>query len=113
MTSRIRLPLVLVVTLSGLAGGAAVGGAQAPGGTIALEGARVVVGDGSAAIENATIVVTGGRIAQVGPAARVTVPAGAARVSLAGKTVMPTIVDTHVHLSTTRDPLVADLRRRA
>ena len=40
-------------------------------------------------------------------------PAGATRVSLAGKTVMPTIVDTHVHLSTTRDALVGDLRRRA
>ena len=66
-----------------------------------------------APIENATIVVTGGRIAQVGPAGKVTVPAGAARVSVTGKTVMPTIVDTHVHLSTTRDPLVADLRRRA
>ena len=73
----------------------------------------MIVGDGSAPIENATIVVTGGRIAQVGPAGKVTVPAGAARVSLTGKTVMPTIVDTHVHLSTTRDPLVADLRRRA
>ena len=86
---------------------------RAQGGTTVFEGARVIVGDGSAPIDNATIVVTGGRIAQVGPAGKVTVPAGAARVSLTGKTVMPTIVDTHVHLSTTRDPLVADLRRRA
>ncbi len=88
-------------------------GAQAPAGTTAFDGARVIVGDGSAAIDNATIVVTGGRIAQVGPSGKVTVPAGATRVSLAGKTVMPTIVDTHVHLSTTRDALVGDLRRRA
>ncbi len=78
-----------------------------------FEGGRVIIGDGSVPIENATIVVTGGRIAQIGPAGKVTVPAGATRVSLAGKTVMPTIVDTHVHLSTTRDALVADLRRRA
>jgi imidazolonepropionase-like amidohydrolase len=85
----------------------------AQGGSTAFEGARVIAGDGSAAIENATIVVTGGRIAQVGPGGKVTVPAGATRVSLAGKTVMPTIVDTHVHLSTTSDALVADLRRRA
>ena len=87
--------------------------AQAPAGTTAFDGARVIVGDGSAPIDNATIVVTGGRIAQVGPSGKVTVPAGATRVSLAGKTVMPTIVDTHVHLSTTREPLIADLRRRA
>ncbi len=85
----------------------------AQGATTAFEGARVITGGGGAPIENATIVVTGGRIAQVGPASAVKVPAGAARVSLAGKTVIPTIIDTHVHLSTTRDALVKDLRDRA
>ena len=40
-------------------------------------------------------------------------PAGATRVSLAGKTVMPTIVDTHVHTSQTREALTQDLQRRA
>jgi len=34
-------------------------------------------------------------------------------VNLAGKTVMPTIVDTHVHTSQTRDALTQDLTRRA
>jgi imidazolonepropionase-like amidohydrolase len=43
----------------------------------------------------------------------VRVPAGATRVSLAGKTMMPMLIDTHVHLSNTRDALVRDLRRRA
>jgi imidazolonepropionase-like amidohydrolase len=43
----------------------------------------------------------------------VRVPAGAKRVNLAGKTVMPMIVDTHVHLSTNRDTVVRDLRARA
>jgi imidazolonepropionase-like amidohydrolase len=84
--------------------------AQAP--VTVFEGARVIVGDGRAPIENATIVVTGARIAQVGRADDVKVPAGATRVSLAGKTVMPTIVDTHVHLSQTRETLVQDLQRR-
>ena len=111
-TSRSRLPFVVTVALVAMGSWSAVPRAQAPAAT-AFEGARVIVGDGSAPIENATIVVTGGRIAQVGPAGRVTVPAGAARVSLAGKTVMPTIVDTHVHLGTTRDVLITDLRRRA
>lgn len=86
---------------------------QAQGAATVFEGARVVVGDGSAPIENAAIVVVGGRIVEVGPAVRVKAPAGATRVSLAGKTVMPTIIDTHVHLSTTRDPLMKDLRDRA
>ena len=84
--------------------------AQAP--TAVFEGARVIVGDGRV-IENATIVVDGGRIVQVGRAGDVKVPTGAARVSLSGKTVMPTIVDTHVHTSQTRDELTRDLQRRA
>jgi imidazolonepropionase-like amidohydrolase len=41
------------------------------------------------------------------------VPASAKRVNLAGKTVMPMIIDTHVHLSATREPLLRDLRARA
>src|SRR5262245_27030813 len=78
----------------------------------AYEGARLIVGDGRV-IENATLVVEGARIAQVGPSADIRVPAGATRVSLAGKTVMPMIVDTHTHLSTTRDGLLRDLKQRA
>ena len=66
-----------------------------------FEGARIIVGDGRAPIENATLVVDGTRIVQAGAAASVSVPAGATRVSLAGKTMMPTIIDTHAHLSTT------------
>ena len=86
--------------------------AQTPAVTV-FEGARVIVGDGRAPIENATIVVNAGKIAQVGRAADVKAPAGATRVSLTGKTVMPTIVDTHVHTSQPRDALTQDLQRRA
>src|SRR5437773_745714 len=78
----------------------------------AYEGARLIVGDGRV-IENATLVVEGTRIAQVGSAADVRVPAGATRLSLAGKTLMPMIVDTHAHLSTTHDGLIRDLKQRA
>lgn len=67
----------------------------------AFEGARLIVGDGRV-IENATLVVDGARIAQVGSATDVRVPAGATRVNLAGKTVMPMIVDTHTPISTQR-----------
>jgi imidazolonepropionase-like amidohydrolase len=77
-----------------------------------LEGARVIVGDGKT-IDNATIVVQGDRFTQVGPATSVKVPAGATRLSVAGKTIMPAIVDAHVHTSTTEAELVADLQRRA
>lgn len=79
----------------------------------AFEGARLIVGDGGAPIEGATIVVEGGKIVAAGRSADVRVPAGAQRVSLAGKTVMPMLVDTHVHLSPTREALLRDLKQRA
>jgi imidazolonepropionase-like amidohydrolase len=76
----------------------------------AYEGARLIVGDGRV-IENGTLVMDGAKIVQAG--AGVQVPSGAKRVSLAGKTVMPMIVDTHVHLSASREALIRDLRMRA
>jgi imidazolonepropionase-like amidohydrolase len=63
-----------------------------------FEGARVIVGDGSAPIENAAIVVTGDRITAVGRRSEVAAPAGAARLDVTGKTVMPALVDDHVHM---------------
>ena len=78
----------------------------------AYERARLIMGNGRV-IENATLIVQDVKIAQVGRAADVRVPAGARRVDLAGKTVMPMIVDTHVHLSDARDAVIRDLRTRA
>lgn len=78
-----------------------------------FEGARLIVGNGSAPIENGTLVVDGNRIAQAGSAATVKAPAGAKRINLAGKTVMPAIVDTHVHLTPKREGLIRDMKRRA
>ncbi len=87
--------------------------AQAPaGGATAFEGARIIVGDGRV-IDNGTLVVEGSKITQAGPAAEVKVPAGAAHVNLAGKTVMPDLIDTHTHLSQTKEGLERDLKQRA
>jgi imidazolonepropionase-like amidohydrolase len=87
--------------------------AQAPaGGVTAFEGARIIIGDGRAPIENGTLVIDGAKIVQVGSAAEVRVPAGATRVNVTGKTIMPDLVDTHTHLSQTRDEIIKDLTRR-
>ncbi len=75
--------------------------AQQPASTTAFTGARVIDGTDRAPIDNGTILVRDGRIVAVGPAARVTVPAGAARVSLAGKTVIPGLVNAHGHVGNT------------
>jgi imidazolonepropionase-like amidohydrolase len=103
-------PLTLLLGALALAAATVAGGlAQSPAITI-FEGGRIVVGDGKV-IENASVVVDGSRIAMVGT--KVQVPAGATRVSLAGKTLMPAMVDAHVHTSTTPAELQTDLRRRA
>ena len=87
---------------------------QAPALTnvMVFEGARVLVGDGGV-IENATLIVDDDRLVAVGRSDEVEVPAGTARVDLSGRTVMPAIIDTHVHLRETRDELVEDLQRKA
>jgi imidazolonepropionase-like amidohydrolase len=79
---------------------------------IAYEGARVIVGNDNV-IDNATFVVDKGQFVAVGASGSVNVPDGAQRVDLAGATVMPTLIDTHTHLSRERDALLDDLRRRA
>ena len=65
---------------------------------VLYEGARLITGDAGATIENASLVVDHGRIVGVGRAGEVDVPAGASRVDLTGKTVMPALVGAHVHV---------------
>src|SRR3979409_2504250 len=75
--------------------------AQQPASTIAFSGARVIDGTDRAPIANATILSRGGKIVAVGPAASVTIPAGAQRVALTGKTVIPGLVNAHGHVGNT------------
>src|SRR5206468_6605363 len=74
--------------------------AQSPHAPMATvyEGARLIVGDGRAPIENGAFVVQDGRITMLGARGGVTAPAGAARLDLAGKTVMPAWINVHVHI---------------
>src|SRR4029077_13292176 len=67
------------------------------GDTTVFEGARVITGDGTV-IEEGAFVIEGGKFISVGKKGAVAVPAGAARVDLAGKSVMPTKTDLHGHL---------------
>jgi imidazolonepropionase-like amidohydrolase len=73
--------------------------AQVPAqGVIAFTGARVIDGTGSAPIEQATIVITNGRITAIGPSASVMPPAGAMIVNVAGKTIIPGLINSHAHI---------------
>jgi imidazolonepropionase-like amidohydrolase len=105
----------MFVLLSLLAMFAATLQSQAPQATevTVFEGARLIVGDGSAPIENAAFVIQGNRFAQVGRKGQMKVPAGAARVDLTGKTVMPAIIDAHTHQPQMREALIDSLQRKA
>ena len=74
---------------------------EASGTTIAFTGGRMLDGTDKPPVENATIVVRGGKIVAAGPAASVTVPAGATRIDVTGKTVMPGLVNAHGHIGNT------------
>jgi imidazolonepropionase-like amidohydrolase len=62
------------------------------------EGARLIDGNGGPPIENSAFVVADGKFTQVGRKGELRAPADAAHVDLTGKTVMPGLIDGHVHL---------------
>ncbi len=68
-----------------------------PSGRLALVGATAVTMNGDQVIPNSVIVVDGNRITAIGPAGQVTVPADARRIDLAGRWVIPGLIDAHAH----------------
>ena len=72
--------------------------ADKPRGVVALTGARIVtMNDARQVIDNGTIVVRDNRIVAVGASGSVEIPADAQRLDLAGRTVIPGIIDAHAH----------------
>src|SRR5262249_39335371 len=68
-----------------------------------FEGARLIVGDGREPIENGAFLVEDDRFTRVGRKGEVQAPAGAARVDLSGKTVIPALIDGHSHIGYMRN----------
>jgi len=91
---------VATVALFGLALLVSAGQVTAPGAVI-FEGARLITADQTAPIENSAFVVSGGRFVAVGRRGEIVEPAGASRVDLTGKTVIPALIDIHNHLGWT------------
>ena len=99
--------------------------ASTPGAAVVLyEGATLIDGDSGQALPNAAFVVDGARFGPVGRKGEVALPAGATRVDLTGKTVIPALVSAHMHIGLldgndfgpqvyTHDKLVEHLQRYA
>jgi imidazolonepropionase-like amidohydrolase len=110
-------PLQLTVsTLLMLAAASAVAVAQ----TTALIGARLIDGTGKV-VERGALVVDGGRITAVGAQNAVSIPAGARRLDMTGRTILPGLINAHGHVGNTvglrtdengytRDNLIRQLR---
>ncbi len=63
----------------------------------AFTGARIIDGTGKAPVEKATLLVHNGRIAAVGTSVKI--PAGAERIDVAGKTIIPGLINGHGHVN--------------
>ena len=106
------IPLIAVLILSSACGGSPPAEPAATD-AIASQGARIIVGNGTV-LDRGTLLVEQDRLLAVGPTDAISVPDGAERVDLTGRTVMPAIIDTHVHLrEDEREPLIEDLQRKA
>jgi len=97
---------------------------QTPRPPLWFEGARLIVGDRTAPIEGSAFLVEGDAFAWVGRKGERQPPAGATRVDLTGKTVIPALIDGHNHIGLvnekdgsntkanyTRDNLIDQLQR--
>jgi Tol biopolymer transport system component len=74
-------------------------------GMIALKNARIITMRKEKVIERGTVLVEDGRIVAVGPVASITIPAGTKSLNFSGTTIMPGLIDLHLHLHLAPDVL--------
>ena len=63
---------------------------------LALTGARIIDGNGGPPLEDAAIVIRGSKITAIGPPS--VIPAHAQVMDLPGKTLLPGLIDAHIHI---------------
>lgn len=77
-----------------------------PTGRVVLSGARLITMKGDEVIEDGVVVINGNRIEAIGPRGSVSVPADARVMDMAGKTIIPGLVDAHWHGSMGSDEII-------
>jgi imidazolonepropionase-like amidohydrolase len=66
---------------------------------VVLKASRMIDPGREEPIEDAVVVVRGDRVEASGPASSVTIPAGARAIDLSGYTILPGLMDCHVHIT--------------
>ena len=97
----LRYVLLLSAVMFAVACAPEGGPPQTTGNAIWFVGARLIVGDGEAPIENSAFLVEGDRFTWVGRQGDREPPDGSVHVDLTGKTVMPALIDAHNHIGLT------------
>jgi imidazolonepropionase-like amidohydrolase len=119
-----RSTFACVLLVAALAGCSTPPPAPPPTDAVLYEGARLIPGDETAVIDESAFLVENGTIARIGKKGEVTGPEGVTRVDLTGKTVMPTLVNSHGHpgfqrglsysgANVTRENVIDDMNRAA
>lgn len=67
-------------------------------GIIALRNARILTMNGNRVIDHGTILEKNGRITAIGPVSVINIPKNAKIIELSGKTIMPGLIDLHLHM---------------
>jgi imidazolonepropionase-like amidohydrolase len=99
---RLRVPLSATFVASLIVVGLAPAQGTGASGVKAFVGARLFDGTGRPPVPGAVLVVKDGRVMSVGSAKEVRVPPGAERIDLAGRYVIPGLVNAHGHVGETR-----------
>jgi imidazolonepropionase-like amidohydrolase len=77
---------------------------QAPPRTVAIRAGRLFDSNTGRVLTDQVIVTDGERIADVGPAAQIKIPAGVEVIDLSRETVLPGLIDAHTHMFDTPRP---------
>ncbi|MDB5081372.1 MAG: amidohydrolase family protein [Chloroflexi bacterium] len=67
--------------------------------TVAIVGGTLIDGTGADPVSNTTLIIENDTITSIGPASQANIPAGATVIDAAGMTIMPGLIDCHVHLA--------------
>src|SRR6266851_4746760 len=102
MRGNTRLRSVLgLLFLCGLVAASVLVRAQTPatGQVVAVRAGRLFDPKSGTNLANQVVLIRGDKITDVGPAASVKIPSGARVIDLSGATVLPGLIDGHVHLT--------------